>query len=323
MAREEILRIVVSVALALLFLTILLSIYQFLYLLKQHEVLKKAWEKSIKVLNTKKQTRKQLEKSNAALYGEMEAKTIMAKLDSALAYSGIYVRFPTWSVEYFTAGLLMGVMIEIALVWLFSKSILLALFASMLTVFIIFQLLQTARAIRKRKIDAELLSFFDLMEKAIITSKDIVNVLSKVENRLKGPLKKEIFCTIVEAESTGNVSYAFRHMMNRVENKHLKDLLLNLDVCCHHKANFGEVIAKLKKIYIKDKENKELLRKMYRNSFMGIIILVVIITWIIFRSADNALMVLWQGGLIGQLILIYLLVVSVIVLWTTALKAFM
>lgn len=318
-------QITVTILLIVLFGSMFYAVHHFFYLMKQHEVLKNAWEKSIKVLDTKKQNRKKLERKATALYGEMEHKTIMAKLDATLSYSGIYAKFPKMTAEYIVSIVMIFALIIGIATWFFSKKLLYALIGMVGIIAILYEAMLTIRLFRNKKITDELVHFLDVAEMGSLTRKDVVSILKYSAFKVKEPLRTELLLTVLDAEHTGNSSLALRKLINRVENKYLKDLLLNLDICSKFKANYSEVLKATKKIFLQDVANREKLRKAYQNSLSYNVVMVIVGFFVIqlfggVVQVDNTFAALWGSGIIGQLIILYLVGMSVFSIWTSAIK---
>lgn len=326
--RETVFRILVPVLLGLLFLSLFETVYRFFYLLRQHEVLKRAWEKSVKVLDQKNKNRKELEKKQEVLFGEMERKNLSAGLDRLFAYSGIYSRFPHLTAEKFTSVLAVGICMETVLVWLLSGRLFTALAAAAVTLTVILELLKLLRAVRRRKIEEESLHFLDLLEMNALTSQDVIQIFRKTAAKVSDPLKTELFNMVADAEHSG-ASAAVRKLAGRVENPYLKDLFLNLEICSRYKANYGEVISAAKKIFQQDAAAREKLRKLYQNQFGYIVVLLVIGAACLqgmcsgMTGGGNVFVILWQSGGAGRLIAEYLAAASALGLWRSGVRAFL
>lgn len=301
--------------------------FLFFSLLKQYEILKNAWEKSLKVLDAQNQTRKRIEKQTVSLYGEMEKRTFIAKLDAILAYSGLYRRFPGLTAEKSAAGMLTALGLITMLLWFITGKILIGMGAAGLMLCIAYESFHTMRAIRKRKIDAEILHCLDMMEMTAVSSRDVLSIIGKTAVKVKEPLRSELLSAVVDAEHSGDTSQALRRLTNRIENKYLKDLLLNLDICSKYTESYQDVLKASKKIFLQDSVNREKLRKLYKNTLQFILVMTGIGIFCLqaasrlMAAEENVIFLLWHSGTAGQVILLYLLCVITGSIWHSGMKA--
>ena len=315
--------------LTVFFVSLFIGIYLLFQMLNFHKILKKAWEESIRVLDQRRVNRKTEEKRYSALYGEMEKKHPIARLDAVLAYSGLYTRFPNLTAEKLVAVMMLEGAVLLIATWIISDSLLFAMLIVLLILYVETQVFQFCRAVRNRKINSELLHCIDLMEIHSYSTDSIVEIIRKTSMQVREPLKSELERAVDDAEFSGQVSAALRRLCNRIEHKYLKDLFLNLEICSHAKTNYKEVLSAAKKIIIQDMANIEKLRKMYQNSFLFALLLGVVgiiglnSMLALFGGGNNALDFLWQSGEFGKMIVVYMLAVAALGLWSTGKRAFL
>lgn len=327
MMKENEIRIAAAVLLGLFFLSVFYGIYQTLYLMKQQEILKQAWEKSVRVLDEKNQTRKKLEKQSASLYGAMENRSLAARLDGMLAYSGLQTRHPFITAERCMAVLLTTDCMAGIAIWLLSGTLLLSLGVVVLVPAAFFPVMHTLCYIRQKRIDEETLHCLDVMEMQALSGVDVIEIIRKTALKVREPLRAELLNTAIDAGNSGNTSQAMRRLCNRIENKYLKDIILNLDICSRFKANYREVITTGKKIYMKDAANRNKLKKLHRNTLMFFLVLVCVgiiclkLIGSMVAGNGSVIRLLWSYGTVGQLVLIYLGAVIVCSIWSSLMKA--
>lgn len=326
MSEKEI-RVCIIIALILCFISIFYTTYQFLYLLKQQEVIRRAWEKSIKVLDAKNQSRKKLEKQSSNLYGDMERKTVFAKIDALLSYSGLYTRFPKLTAEKCMASVLIGSCMEGIILWFALSSLWKSLFIVLLTLIVIVECLNILCAVRRKRIDGEVIHCIDMMEMGAQTSTEVIQILRKSAVKVREPLRSELLSTVVDAENCGNSSQAIRRLCNRIDNKYLKDILLNLDICSKFKANYQDVLRAGKRIVKQDVANREEIKKLYINTsrfivfIIGIGLLCLMSMGKLTGTNQNVFIALWNTGTAGQVIIWYLGIITIGSLWRSIVKA--
>lgn len=324
---ENTMKILIMICFCIFFAGVFYTVFLFFSLLKQYEILKNAWEKSLKVLDAQNQTRKRIEKQTVSLYGEMEKRTFIAKLDAILAYSGLYRRFPGLTAEKSAAGMLTALGLITMLLWFITGKILIGMGAAGLMLCIAYESFHTMRAIRKRKIDAEILHCLDMMEMTAVSSRDVLSIIGKTAVKIKEPLRAELLSAVVDAEHSGDTSQALRRLTNRIENKYLKDLLLNLDICSKYTESYQDVLKASKKIFLQDSVNREKLRKLYKNTLQFILVMTGIGIFCLqaasrlMAAEENVIFLLWHSGTAGQVILLYLLCVITGSIWHSGMKA--
>ncbi len=324
---ENEMKILVAVLLLLFFGGVFHTVYQALYLAKQQEVIRRAWEKSVKILEAKNRTRKKLEKKSVSLYGEMEKKSLPAKLDGLLAYSGLYTRFPRLTAEKYMAALLAASCLECLALWLLTNAFFLSLGIMLLTLALVTEGIHILCAVRRKRIDDEALHCLDVMELNALTGMDIIEILRKTALKVREPLRTELLNTVIDAGNSGNASQAMRRLCSRMDNKYLKDMILNLEICSRYQANYGEVLKAGKKIFMQDAANRERMKKLHKNTLMFTLVL-ILVGYVCLQMMSgmvagegNAILMLWGRGTAGQLILSYLGAVSVCSIWRSLIKA--
>lgn len=197
------------------------------------------------------------------------------------------------------------------------------------TLYVQWQVLEFLRVRRNRKISEELLHCIDLMEIHACTTEPVIEILRKTAGQIKDPLRSELERTVDDARYSGQTSAALRRLCNRVEQKYMKDLILNLEICSQAKANYKEVLSAAKRIFIQDMANEEKMRKLNQNTFgftlllgmVGIIGLNSILSF--FTAEEGAFLVLWKSGNMGKGIVLYLLMVAGTGLWRIGKRAFL
>lgn len=313
--------------LILLFLTLFAAVFQMFALLKQHDILKRAWEKSLRVLDEKNRHRKALEKKSSSLYGELEKKSFVAKLDSNLAYGGLYTKFPKLTAETFLAAMLAGSFVVFIAFLLLTGHVGVSFAVLGVAWSAVYESICFVRAVRRKRIEEEILHCLDLLEMNALTSTDIIQIIGKTAVKVKKPLRTELLSAVTDAEHSGYSSPALRRLCNRIENKYLKDLILNLDICSRFKANYGEVLKAGKKIFMQDMANRQRMKKLYKNTFMYAMLMTGIGFFclqqagrLLYGSGDMITM-LWTGGSAGRIILIFLGAVAFGSMWRSAVKA--
>lgn len=326
---EKEIKAAVVLFMALFFAGVFYTVYQLLLLLRRQAVMKRAWEKSIKVLEEKNQTRKMLEKKSAGLYGETEKHSLPAKIDAILAYSGLYTRFPRLTAEKCMAALLSAGCMEIIMLGLFGCPLWKCLGITAITQLVVLEAVRLLRAVRKKQVENELLHCLDVMEMNAFTCTDIVEILRKTALKVKEPLRTELLGAVADAVGSGSSAQALKRLANRIENKYLKDMILNMEICSRYRANYGEVLQAGKRIFLQDAVNRERMKKLHRNTLMFTLALVLIgaaclqmMGGMMAEGGGNALTMLWNKGVAGQAVLVYLGCVTLGGIWSSFIKAF-
>lgn len=308
----------------------LICVFYFLFSsFNVYKMLKKAWEESVRVLEQRKINRKTEESRYVALYGEMEKRHLTARVDNLLSYSGMYTRFPNLTAEKLIAVVIAEGVCILLCSGIFLQSLAVAVLITGGIIYVQWQGLEYLRVRRNRKICEELLHCIDLMEIHAYTTESLVEILTKTALQINGPLRSELERTVDDARYSGQTSAALRRLCNRVEQKYMKDLILNLEICSQAKANYKEVLIAAKRIFIQDMANEQKMRKLYQNTFwftlllgmVGIFGLNSILSF--FTAEDSAFFILWKSGNIGKGIVLYLLIVAGAGLWKIGKRAFL
>lgn len=297
----------------ILFIAIFISIYEIFHykILKNISlgILSKTEEEYEKRKNEKEELR--------ILEGNYKETRFLNKLDILIERSGVKKTFKFLNAEMYIIinllicciGLLVGIFILDYWLW--------GLIIDIVSVMILYGILIFLEGINYTKIDKEMLTFLNLLENFSATEDDIVQIINNTYVFLKDPLKSYLRDFSLEVQSTGNIEAEFRKLENKIENEKLSSFIRNIEICSRHEANYREIIQDARasvQEYLRAKEKRKAIISNGRVEILVCIAMSVLIICL-FTSLTPNLFSLLKDSLIGNLIMLYNVIVLSILAW--------
>lgn len=290
----------------------------------------------LKMQDAEKQ-RMERERLERALKGMGANQGVLEKFDELLNYSGLKDIKITHRTKNGTI-ITHRVTTEIALLMLVAivcisvtisvsvtKSPLFGTILAVLEVVMAFTLLRVACYYRNKRIEDQMIKFMNLLENFSSSRDDIIDVLSGAAGYLDKPLGPILYDAVAQANASGDVGIALQMLQDRVSSKYFKQLVHNLELASHFEANYSTIVQDIRGIYTEyskvDKEKSQM-KVSGALQTMAIIIIGFFCIWMLgdVTGEENIIYALRMGGFIGNLLLVYLIVATILAFYIGVIK---
>ena len=109
-----------------------------------------------------------------------------------------------------------------------------------------YMVIKVLRIRRKKKTEAELLPFLNVIDNFSKGDQDLFHILEKAGNYLREPLKSAVLECSTHASHTGKRYEAIQELIYRIEHPKFQELMHNLDICSRNEANYSEVLGDMR-----------------------------------------------------------------------------
>jgi hypothetical protein len=249
--------------------------------------------------------------------GNVKDESFISNIDLLIERSHIKEKIPFFNTEMYISlniilaftGFLIGV--NLANYWLVGVIL------GMGFVIILYSILYIISGINYERIDKDVLTFVNIMDNYSETNDDIITIMGKTYPYLSNPLKQYVEEFYNEATSTGDIKTAFRKLEFKIENERIRDVIRNIEICSRHEANYQEIIRDTRdtlKDYLKAKQQRKAIINNGRMEIVMVLILSVVMTYVFSSFVPNLFYKL-RNEFIGNVILIYCVVIMGITIW--------
>lgn len=228
--------------------------------------------------------------------------SFLLSLERQLQYSGLKVRFPKLTVEWWIAGNVVAAA-GIFLVLL----LLLGLWPAFVSVVAIAVgegiLLRALRAANLRRVNDNLIKFLDFLGNYSVTAAEATSVFSQVSRYMEEPLGSVLDVCCHEAQTTGDAGLALLSMAEKIEHPKFKELVRNMEVSIRYCADFSALVNSSRRSvreYLKvSRERKGMLREATVNMLL-LLGMSAIVLMTVGHLTDRSMWELLWGTLPGK-----------------------
>lgn len=179
------------------------------------------------------------------VYGDLENKSLMYKIDRLLLTSSLKRRFPKISAGVFLLILVVSALIGFIASIVIAKNIFISLFVAAALVVIEVAIVKALSAKAYNEIEDGTEIFVSLLCNHAKGSTDLVTIFEGAYMSLDGELRRLVETFINNAKRLGNVDMALDLMKESIDNKQLRTIIVNLKNCSHFRANYEEVLSQM------------------------------------------------------------------------------
>ena len=291
---------------ALLFYIVYSAMNYFKYYSRMQKTIQSVYNR----MSEQEKLRAQTERRQRDIHGAGGKHDWLAKIDEELAYSGIKEKLKWITTEVYIIIVILTVAIVATIV-----SVLVGYAYGLLSAALTFMLFKLVISLmanaRDKRTESIMLQFMNIVDNFSRTSDDLISILEKASKYIDEPLSSQIYDAVVEARNTGDTLQALQDLQDKVKNKHFKVLIRNLEISSRFETNYSDIIEDCRDIfhdYIKSEKEKRSLRV---NGILEIGTMLLCGLFCIYIIGDiteqgNIVVVLMNGGAIGQGILIFI-----------------
>lgn len=219
-------------------------------------------------------------------FGNREKKNIFYRMDEALIRVGIRRKVPWLTVEY--AIVIMAVFMSMIfyIIHMLSNSFIIGIGAVAVLVMAVLIAVRVIIAVKQKKVEDNILQFANLLGNYSRTSDDIVSIFGRIYVYLDEPLRTAVADCYSQTMMTGDFKEACARMDVTIGNRYFSDMLMNLEVCSRHEANYEEVIAGNKQL-IRNYLSERDVRNEMGNQARGEIIILLLLGLLVFVMLNS------------------------------------
>ena len=181
----------------------------------------------------------------AKVYGDIENKSLLYKIDRLLLTSGVKRKIPKLSAGMFIAILVVLALVSFILSIAILQNIFLALFISAAVVVVLIAILKAFSAKKYNEIEDGTEIFVSLLCNHSKGSTDLVTIFEGAYTSLEGELRSLVGTFLNDVKRIGSVDEALDIMKDSVDNKQFRTIIVNLKNCSHFRANYEEVLSQM------------------------------------------------------------------------------
>lgn len=308
----------------ILFITLFIAAYNLFIYFKQHVQLKKTMLKIYDRLSKQEQDRIREERNIRDMHGIGLKKDWLTKLDEELGYSGIKDKFKWLTTEIYV--IIIAVLIVIAaVIGTLVSNALVGICLGLLMIVISKVVISVMSNSRDKQTEAIMLQFMNIVDNFSKLSDDLIYILERSSKYIDEPLSSQIYDAVIEAKNTGDSLTALEQLQDKVRNKHFKVLIRNLEVSSRLETNYSDIIEDCRNVfhaYIKAEKEKRDIRMSGVTEIAVMVILGIACVIMMGGVTDqgNAIIALLNGGVIGLIILIFLIITIVASIYIAVFK---
>ena len=307
----------------ILFLLLFSFVFTSIKYLLNYRILKSVVDRTYTRLSDKEKVRLNLKKEQKLVYGDIEEKGVINKLDRILTYSGLKHKFKFLNTEL----ILLFWIVESALAVIIAQyfdAFLYGVIIALLIIVITYMSLSVFSNIQYKTVHKSILKFVNIVENFAATSNDIITILEKSCAYAQNPIKDAVYRCVVEARNSGDKDYALRKLQDSIENEYFKELIRTLRIASNYESNYVEVIRDCKSMLqqsLKYESEKQSIRNNGRNDMIlltAVGVLCISLTESISGFPIKEL--LFNTGIFGQLLFIYLAFCLIVIIYIGFIK---
>jgi len=304
-----------------LFLMLGVTAFLLFTYLKQHRVLRGMAESVYEKAKEQEKERQSEQHTLLLIEGRQEKVNLMYKLDLLVLQSNIrkYLPFASTEILLVLAVLLaaggFAAVTSVTGTWIFGILGFVGVFG------FLYLVLYFMTLANYRKTEESLMTFINLLENYSNIEDELIAIFARISPFLTEPVKTAIEECCMEAEMTGDRRTAIRNLEKRNEHEKFKELVRNLEICSRYEANYEEVIkdsrSLLREYLAAVKERKSILNNA-RIEIALIIACCGVVFWMINGFTQAGILAVLLGSTIGNVILLYCILMVRYALWTVA-----
>lgn len=168
--------------------------------------------------------------------------TLWSMLERELNYSGLRLRIPGLTAEFWIAGSLTAA----ALISAFLSAafgVRAALAGSVGFLVAEFFVLQWLRAANLRAVNEHLMKLLDFLGNYSVTAGEVTGIFHQVSRYMEEPIKSALEACYYEAQTTGDTSLALLSMAEKIEHPKFKELVRNMEISLRYCVDFSALVA--------------------------------------------------------------------------------
>lgn len=245
--------------------------------------------------------------------GVQERDNLFFKIDMLINQSGIRRKIPFLGTEHqVVISAIAGTVFMVIMTNLWG--LLTGLVCGIAVFFLPFIILGIMAGKNKKNLEAQIVHFLNLIENYTKTEDNIITIFGKVYPYVSEPLSSALKDCYANANSTGDISMAFRALDARLGYEKFGSILRNLELCSKYEANYQVVVATSRDIMINHIKSEKKVRGIIEDAVidLGVMLAAMFVLYNVIDSfVPGSLTELLLSGNMGIVILLYLAAVLI------------
>lgn len=235
--------------------------------------------------------------------------TLLFTLERQLQYSGLKLRFPKITVEWWIAGNITAAA-GLFLLFLLLFGLRTAVGGIVCLTVLEGLLLRILRSVNLRRVNNSLMKLLDFLGNYSVTAAEATSVFSQVSRYMEEPLRSALDTCCYEAQTTGDSGLALLSMAEKIEHPKFKELARNMEISIRHCADFSALVRSSRKSlreYLRiSQERRSMLREAFVNMalLLGMSVVVLLTVGSLTGISLTKLLIGTMPGRIGICILL-------------------
>lgn len=195
-------------------------------------------------------------------------------LEQQLYYSGLKVRFPGITAEWWAAWNCVGLALVFCVIAPFG-GLAMGFLACLFLLMAEGLLLKQMKKSNLRKVEKNLMEMLDFLGNYSMTAGEVTGVLYQISRFMEEPLKTVLLTCYYEASTSGDTGKALVSMAEKIEHPKFKELVRNMDISVRYSADFSALVSGSRRSmreYLRATEER---RVLYREAIINMVLLLV------------------------------------------------
>lgn len=243
-------------------------VYGVLNYMRKYRILQSIWAKMTgDVMQYDRIRRAQMRdamEKNANAYSKKEVdKSLLNKIYSLIAQTGITTKIPEFSESGFIAVV---VILDIVLLFVvnYFRGIVTAIISAIAFFTVVWYILSLIAYSRKIKLEKQLLQFINACSSASLQYTSIIDIFGAIYDQFSDPLREGLESCYVEAKQHNDVNTALKNLKNKYNSTQFSFIIDNLQLCSSITGDYHAVakdISEMVSIFSISHEKKRALLK--------------------------------------------------------------
>lgn len=218
--------------------------YLLVHQLRQTRLISRTVQKVYKQLSESSRVRQKEQQRIKERTGPVKG---LAKMDQRLQYSGIRTQFPFLTTELSLLLLVLSAGLGYYVMYFLSDSLVLRIAALGCGPVLLLFYVSIRCHQNYHRTEGELLIMLNLLDSYSISASELTGIFYRIAPYVEEPVKTSLEETYFEAQTTGDVTLALQHLIDKVEHPQFKQFIKNLEVSNRYDADFSNVVKNSRK----------------------------------------------------------------------------
>lgn len=316
-------QVIVIILAILSFATMFKGIYEIYNYIKKFGILSSTIASIYSRLNEQSKKREEEQMLSRIKYGNSEDRTIIARLDRVVTYSGIELKIKWMKTEVVITIMMISSVIITVVMTICTKNLVLSIGVAIIVNMIFHITLLVMGNMNYLKVQDGMIEFMGNIQNFSHANSDLMAIFEKSVPYLSEPIRSNVQRCVIEARYSGNKLAALQRLESSLENSYFKLVISSLAQSLLYNNDYSRTIEECKDLVEEFVRFEQERRVEYRNSRLEVLVLValgVIATITVTYANGISLKDALKATGMEIVFNIYLIVVMVIVIYIIFIK---